>query len=227
MIEMIRYIINTTLKVIKYPIGLFMLYLLPAVFLAYPQYYNRFWRWHDYNFYFICGFVTASLIWIIFFIGRPNFLKTLEHEMNHAIMGFLTFNPPTEIDVFETGGGYTKIKGELNWLIALAPYFVPLTALGMIGVAWFINAATGYVPLWILAGIGVGCGYNVFANLGQIYPQQTDFKVAGRIFSIMFIPTMNLLVYGWILTFVNDGGKGKEIFINLIKYNISKYDTYL
>ncbi len=226
MIDMLRYIMNTSLWILRYPIGLLMLFLLPAIIMTYHQYYLYYWRWHDYTYYFMYGFATASMIWIIFFIGRPNFLKTLEHEIAHAIMGFLTFNPPREIDVQESGGGYMRYSGEANWVMALAPYYMPLTAFGMIVVAWFIHMATGQTPLWILSGIGVGCGYNLFANLGQIHPGQTDFRVAGRVFTAMFLPSMNLLVYGWILSFVNGGDVGRELFFNLIRHNILLYDNF-
>lgn len=226
MINLIRFIINKTLLVIKYPIGILMLFLLPAIVMTYYQYYQSYWVWHEYTNYFMYGFVTTSLIWIVFFIGRAGFLKTLEHEIAHAFIGFLTFNPPTEINVKETGGGFVKYKGEPNWLMALAPYFIPLTAWGMIAITWIFFSTTGETPSWLLSAIGVGFGYNFFANLEQIHPKQTDFKVAGRIFTIMFLPSANLLVYGWFLSFVSGGYKGQEIFFNLIRYNIYNYDSF-
>lgn len=227
MVIRIRNVINRFLWIIRYPVGIFMLLQLPAVLMAYYQYFTGYWRWHDYTFYFVCGFGGASLVWIVAFIGRPSFLKTLEHEICHAIVGLLTFNPPKEITVHETGGGYMRYTGEANWLMSLAPYYMPLTAFGMIGVAWVIHAATGETPLWILAGIGVGCGYNIFANLGQIHPRQTDFVVAGRIFTVMFLPAANLMVYGWILSFVNGGKAGRGEFFALIKHNVINYGTFL
>src|SRR4051812_47244612 len=53
------------------------------------------------------------------------FIDTLEHELTHALVGYLTLTPPVSLSANLKEGGEVELKGS-NPLAALAPYFLPL-----------------------------------------------------------------------------------------------------
>ena len=51
--------------------------------------------------------------------------STLEHELTHAIFAILSLNRVTGLNATGREGGVTHYQGYGNWVITLAPYFVP------------------------------------------------------------------------------------------------------
>ena len=51
-------------------------------------------------------------------------------------------------------------------------------------------------------------GYHIVSNFYQIHSEQTDFKKAGYLFSLLFIPGANILLMGYLWSFVLKGWAG-------------------
>jgi hypothetical protein len=71
--------------------------------------------------------------------------------------------------------------------------------------------------------LGVLTGYHIVAGLMQIHPKQTDFKEAGYLFSLVFLPGMNLLMLGFLMAFGVSGWNGVDIFIKLLFEQIDSF----
>lgn len=58
---------------------------------------------------------------------------------------------------------------------------------------------------------GAVLGLSLLGHLRQIHPRQTDFKHAGILFSIAFLPTAFLLAYGVAFIILVGGGPDQAI----------------
>ena len=214
----IRSNINLFLKIIKWPVAFLMILAVPAAWRSFERYYviRHQLNWHNLVYFAIgCAFFTAIRVMILLRRGKT---ETLEHEITHALFAMATLHPVERIELHETGGGYMTFKGEGNWLIAIAPYFFPLAAFTMMFFAIAVNRAFGYFPDWVYIGLGMTVCYNLFSFAEQTHPEQTDFKVAGRLFSICFLPGANCLTFGMIFAFAERGWNGVVFFYRLIWY---------
>lgn len=222
MIRKIRGYINLTLFFIKWPVAIVTLLAVPAVWQVFKRYYIIRSQLHWQNLgYFAVGLIFFLVARIVF-TSRRGAAETMEHEMTHTLFALLTLHPVHGMSVEDHGGGSVRISGGGNWLIALAPYFFPLAAVGMILLCLFVHAITGGIPEWVYVGMGCAVAYNLFSLAQQVHPGQTDFRVAGYLFSICFLPGANMLVYGTIFAFVERGFPGIHFFYRLFWYYIEK-----
>ncbi len=218
MIRRMRQYINLTLAFLKWPSAVFMVLCVPAVWRAFERYYAIRHQLHWQNLaYFGIGiafFLFARLV----FMARRGCAETMEHEMTHTLFALATLHPVHGMTVNDGGGGSMSFSGGGNWLIALAPYFFPLAAFAMLVLCLFARAAMGYMPEWTYIGLGCAVGYNLLSLVQQVHPEQTDFKVAGYLFTICFLPGANMLSYGTIFSFAERGGRGVLFFYRLVFY---------
>ena len=185
--------------------------------------YRRFWEIReqlsfDRSACFVGGVVLMILVWV--FAGvRQNALSTLEHELTHVVFAWLTFHRVKGLEVNDDGSGRMVYVGKGNWLIALAPYFFPLAATGML----FFSVAYEYatkmpLPEWVLIGSGAAVGYNLCSFWQQLHPEQTDFAAAGWVTTFCFLPAANLFMFGMILSYATGGGRGFFGFFKILSY---------
>ncbi len=213
-----RSYINQFIKLIKWPVAVVMLCVVPAALHAFHRYYviRDQLNWHNLIYFFIGMAFFAAVR--IFFIMRRGAAETMEHEMTHVLFALLTLHSVKSMEVADTGGGSMTFAGEGNWLIAIAPYFFPLTAFTMVFFAIAVRQIVGYSPDWIFICLGAAVCYNLFSFAEQTHPGQTDFKVAGYVFSICFLPGANCLTFGTIFAFVERGFNGVVFFYRLLFY---------
>ena len=217
--------INFFLKIVKWPVALLMLLVVPATFQTVRHYYAIRYQLNRLPlFYFAVGAVFFVAI-RIFVLLRKGKAETLEHEMTHTLFAMAMFHPVQRIDLNETGGGSMSFKGEGNWLIAIAPYFFPLSAFTMMFFAVAVKHAFGYTPDWVYIGLGITVAYNLCSFAEQTHLRQTDFKVAGYLFTLCFLPGANCLSFGTLLTFTERGWNGVLFFYRLLAY-YSRYDFH-
>lgn len=117
------------------------------------------------------------------------FIDTLEHELTHALLGYLTFSPPVSLSATLKSGGEVEMKGS-NPLAALAPYFLPLWAGLALALGFVVKSglqATWDILIFFLLG--------VFAyRLGrELRWRQTDLHVYGFTFSLLVVAVLLLL----------------------------------
>ncbi|MBR4932151.1 MAG: hypothetical protein IKZ02_03900 [Alphaproteobacteria bacterium] len=207
--------INWFLGLIKWPIAVLMLVALVPAFQA--------------DWLLIEKSMTAKMLWefylpfgvtILFFLIMPDlsgsFFTIAEHELTHMLFAVLTFHKPKGLDIEQGVGGYFSFEGEGNWLVALAPYFFPtFTVALMLGFGMYQQFEPKLPDYWLIL-FGIFIGYHFIVTLFEIHPKQTDFIVAGPVFTICFIPTANLLMYGMLLAYVLKGWAGIPAYFQLI-----------
>lgn len=130
------------------------------------------------------------------------FITTIEHEALHAIVAMLTLIPVREMKVREDGSGHVLFQPPGHWLLFLAPYFIPMLLLAEIALVRML----GLPSMWEMALFGLLLGVSLAGHLRQLHPRQSDFRMAGRVFTISFLPTAFLLGYGIALSFIAGSG---------------------
>ncbi len=214
--SILRNQINFALALLKWPCALAALVAVPAVCQTMRHYYyiRAQLNWHALM-YFGIGIAFFAATRVIFLLKHGS-AETLEHEMTHVLFALLTCHPVTNMEVKDGGGGSMSFLGKGNWLIAIAPYFFPLAALTMMFFCIAITRILGFTPEWVLIALGAAFCYNVFSFVEQIHPRQTDFKAAGYLFSICFIPGANFVMFGAIFAFIERGFSGMIFFFELV-----------
>ena len=217
-IDRARDFINLFLKIIKWPVALVMVLILPAAFQSFYRYYtirNQL-NWHNLVYFAIgAGLFAVFRVALLLHRGKA---ETLEHEMTHTLFAMATLHPVEKIEVKEEGGGFMTFSGEGNWLIAIAPYFFPLTAFTMMFFAIAINHVVGHTPDWVYIGLGMTLCYNLFSFAEQTHLEQTDFKVVGYLFTLLFLPGANCLTFGTVFSFTERGFDGVLFYYRLLSY---------
>jgi len=164
---------------------------------------------------FAIGFILFAFFWLIF----KRFLQvfcTFEHELTHLIVGLLFFKKPKSFKVTFTKGGYVEMYGGHNFLVTLAPYFLPTVCYLILPFAWFLPA--NYLSIFLTI-LGASTAFHLLSGWQEFHFGQSDLHEAGLIFSILFLPVANLIFFGAILTFVIAGndkffGFWKQGFVN-------------
>lgn len=119
-------------------------------------------------------------------LGRDDpfdFIDTLEHELTHALVGYLTLTPPVSLSASLKSGGEVQLKGS-NPLAALAPYFLPFWCALALILGSVVRA--GMQPGWNhLIFFLAGC---FCYRLAREYRwRQTDLHIYGFLFSTVFV----------------------------------------
>jgi hypothetical protein len=134
-------------------------------------------------------------VWVAVYLAlpRPVWVYVLGHELTHALAVYIHAGRVHRFHVSDKGGHIVSNKN--NWIIALAPYFLPLYSLLWIGLWWSVNF---YWPLgpyaWVLyAGIGVTWGFHLTFTFSMIRDGQSDLTGQGVFFSLVLILLLNLL----------------------------------
>lgn len=150
---------------------------------------------------FAIGFVSFAVFWAIF----KRFLQvicTFEHELTHLIVGLLFLKIPKSFNVTFTQGGYVEMYGGKNFLVSLAPYFLPTVCYLMLPLVWFLP--TKSLPVFF-GVLGVSVAFHLFSGWQESHLGQSDLHEAGLIFSGFFLPVANLMFFGAILALVIGG----------------------
>lgn len=190
---MYKIIIRGLLGVLKLPVALLAVFILPPLALrtysaALESFDGENWIfWVSVGLAFLLGW-TVVLRWSV-----TRFLLILEHEMIHVLLAWLTGLKVERLEVnHKQDGGLAMIEAPANWLVALGPYFVPLA---LFLYAFVVHALpVGAEGLEI--AMGAILGYELAANMRELHPRQTDFGAAGWWFTCMFLPSAILLMYG-------------------------------
>ena len=206
--------INTFLKIIKYPVAflcaLAFYPLLQALVKMISETFSQ-----EIALYFLAPIVGVMVIWGIIPGLNGSALTIFAHEFTHMLAALLTFHKPKNISIIPDKGGSFTYEGKGNWLITIAPYFFPtFPFLWMLGGIWFEYHHQAF-PNWYILTFGALVGYHIVSNFYQIHSEQTDFKKAGYFFSALFIPGANILLIGYLWSFVLKGWAGLSAWQSL------------
>ncbi len=136
-------------------------------------------------------------------LGR--FAITLEHESTHALFAMLTGHQIVGFRATMGKGGQVQFLGRGNWLIMIAPYFFPTSALLMFLVAYLLPFQ-GFP--WRSFLLGVALAYHVVSTYRETHRDQTDIQQLGTTFCWMFLPAANLAVVGLLISYAHGGSAG-------------------
>ncbi|GAB4328950.1 MAG: hypothetical protein Kow0037_03700 [Calditrichia bacterium] len=150
---------------------------------------------------------------------RFDFLRTLKHELTHAIFALLSGKNVYSLSATQKRGGMVRMD-DGNVLIALAPYFFPIGTWTIIFLAIILNVRDNLI-LIVLAGSVFG--FHLWSVLRDFHPGQPDIQESGLLYSVVVTFSGNTLAFLFlILTFAESGFSIKEIlsggFQNSIDY---------
>ena len=199
--------INSFLKIIKYPVAIFCLLSFYPMSIALMQMIFKTFT-IDILLYFLFPIIGVMIVWGVVPGLSGSALTIFAHEATHMLAAILTFHKPKGMSIRDGQGGSFTYQGKGNWLITIAPYFFPtFPFLWMLIGLWFTFQDQTFPP-WYIMTFGFLVGYHIVSNFYQIHSEQTDFKKAGYFFSMMFIPGANILVIGYLWSFVLKGWSG-------------------
>ena len=158
--------------------------------------------------YFWISFIGATLFFYAF-MKSGSFFAIYEHELTHIIWGLLFFKSPRGFSVEEDYGGVVEIEGG-NFLIALSPYFFQTLNFIMIPLLFLLK---NRFHLYYFILFGILLGYHTSSTIKESWPGQPDFRVAGKLFSYVFIIFANLITYGVIFAFVQRRYEGMWLYL--------------
>jgi hypothetical protein len=131
-------------------------------------------------------------------LGRDDpleFIDTLEHELTHALMGYLTLCPPVSLSATLKSGGEVELRGA-NPLAVLAPYFLPLWCLLAALLGFVVKA--GLQGAWNRALLFL-LGWFLWRLALEYRWRQTDLHVYGFVFSSLLTAILLTLSLGLLL----------------------------
>lgn len=140
--------------------------------------------------------ILSGLLWTR--LGREDpfeFIDTLEHELTHALLGYLTLSPPVSLSATLKGGGEVELRGS-NPLAALAPYYLPLW--GFLAVGLGLVVKPGLQPTWDILVFSL-LGMFAYRLAREYRWRQTDLHVYGFLFSTAAVAVLLLLALAVVL----------------------------
>ena len=189
-----------------------ILVLTPVVLVTIITMMEMFWRlvtrhgiWQTEEFRF---FVLGVVAWLTLYFAagvRPVRLYVFGHELSHALAAVCTGGKIYDFD-FGSDGGYVETD-KTSTFISLAPYLIPIHALGVMlvfgAVALFVDLFEPYafevagvvVPFKVArlfhAGLGLTWAFHVTYTILTLRRQQSDLTRNGEFFSVMLITLVN------------------------------------
>ena len=209
--------IDVFLSWIKWPLAIALcVFLVPSfkTFTALCTYMN-----HYYIFHFLVPMAAFCLLFFMVSNLQNSFLSIAEHELTHLLFALLTFHKIVGMEVEQDKGGHVQLTGKGNWLIALAPYFFPTFAIIILLIGVVYSSFGEEWPSFLLPSFGFMVGYHICAVITQIHPKQTDFKAAGHLFSLMFLPGANMIFLGLLFAIALKKWEGIPLYFKYLWYS--------
>lgn len=195
-----QHVINTILKWLKWPIALLMVVMFVPVLDADIQLVQETLNGHFFI-RFVLPMICVLGAWFVIPGLSGSHFAIFEHEFTHMFAAILTFHRPKSLHIESDVGGSFGYYGKGNWLITLAPYFIPTFPILMIVFSEIWLHFEPRLPEMFIPVLGMIFGYHLASNASQIHGEQTDFAKAGWLFSVLFLPTANLITFGFVWAF--------------------------
>ncbi len=161
-----------------------------------------FWRSLPFAF-----FAVGAVLWLVMFLvnQKPVFIYVLGHELTHALFVWLMGGKVSRIEISDEGGWVETDRS--NFVIALAPYFLPIYSLLVVGLYAVVDKvwAPPDIQLWLFAGLGFTWSFHLTFTLWMLPNDQSDIQEHGAFFSLVIIYLMNLLVLSGVLVLATPG----------------------
>src|SRR5262249_32306124 len=144
---------------------------------------------------FVAAAFAYAILWVVL-LRRSSFVAfaNVEHELTHALFAWLTLQRVIGLGAALRSGSHIRYVGKGNWLIAIAPFFVPTYSLVLVGVVCLL-------PIHYLAfgsaALGVTVAHHALSTWPASHRHQSDLREAGFLFRLIFLPAANALMYGF------------------------------
>src|SRR5262245_22846660 len=178
--------LDRILAILKWPVALAALVFLPGLVLALVEVVRGIARAPQPCLAFLAGAGICAAVWYLLFRRRTvgNFIVVLEHELTHALFAWLTFHRVVGFRATLRRGGHVRYTGRGNWLISIAPYFVPTLSIVAIAVlSWLPERYLTYGS----AALGSTFAYHLLSTWSETHRHQTDLQEVGLLFSAVFL----------------------------------------
>ncbi|MEO8701332.1 MAG: M50 family metallopeptidase [Kofleriaceae bacterium] len=146
----------------------------------------------------LVGVGAFLTLWLVVLLPRPSrhYLVTLEHELTHILFSLLTLHRVGGVRAALVGGGHARYAGRGNWLIAIAPFVVPVFSIFVVLIASWVER-----PRVMSGVLGFTLTWNAVANWATAHRHHGDHREAGRVFSFLFVTCASLLLLGLVLAY--------------------------
>jgi hypothetical protein len=192
--------LDRLLAIVKWPVAIAGLFFMPGLVSALVEVVRAIARQPQPCLAFLTGAAICAGAWYLL-LGRRTlggFIVVLEHELTHAIFAWATFHRVIGFRATLRRGGHVRYVGRGNWLISIAPYFVPTLSIMAVAVLnWLPERYLAYGS----AALGATFAYHLLSTWSETHRHQTDLQEVGLVFSFLFLLAANALVYGLILAF--------------------------
>ena len=115
-------IINSSLRLLKWPIAISAVLALPGLLLASVDLGREIADHRENVDPFLIGLTAYLVAWFVFLRERSlrdsSFWSTLEHELTHILFTLISFGKVRGLNATDRQGGYIHHLGGGNWLIA-------------------------------------------------------------------------------------------------------------
>ncbi len=163
----------------------------------------------------LVGVFLGGLAAKVFIVGH---VSVVCHELKHFIVSQLAGNRSKGFQIKKRSGSYSyeynKETEKYNALIALAPYWLPLSTIFAVFLSIPLYASsTSYLAPFV---IGFGIGADAMLNLRDISPIQTDLTgiSGGYSIALLFILGMNLTILTILLAWIFQGADGLRTVVH-------------
>ena len=216
--------ISLALNSLKWPIGIIKLFLSPAALLAIIDIAETVpGNWIE-TVCLLSGMIVYLLIRNLL-LGERSWIRTLEvfhHEFIHALAAILSFGTISEIYATRSKGGHVAYRGRGNWVITLAPWFLPLFPLSMACMSIILIQPFSYISL-VLTGIGISFYYLSLINDARMH--QPDLIKIGLPFLAIFLIPINVILFHLTILIGINGSEGFVMWGEILLRN--SYEFYL
>jgi hypothetical protein len=189
--------IDSLIGLLKWPVAVVSLICLPGLALSLTDVVRAIYHSPRPSYPFVAAACAYAVLWVAF-LRRSSFMAfaNVEHELTHALFAWLTLHRVIGLGAALRSGSHIRYVGKGNWLIAIAPFFVPTFSLVLVGVVTLL-------PIRYLAvgsaALGVTVAHHALSTWSASHRHQSDLREAGFLFRLIFLPAANALVYGLVL----------------------------
>ena len=149
--------------------------------------------------WFVCGLGAYALLFALGY--RLQFLYVFGHESVHALVSLVCGGSIRSFRVSEQSGRVATTKN--NFLITLAPYFVPfytlLLGLGFAAARYFAAPLDRVTPLFLFL-LGMSIAFHLFMTITALATKQPDIIQQGRFFSLTLIYCVNIIIIALVIS---------------------------
>ncbi len=169
---------------------------------------------------FLWGIACYVILHIFFY--KPTYFYILGHEAVHAVTSWLFGGRVKSIKVSQEGGSVATDKS--NFVIELAPYFIPLYAVIILCVYFVVSASYKINSSTFIFLIGFTLSFHIVSTAEMLKLKQPDIVRSGYVFSMVVIYLLNIVMVSLVFGAIFSGFDLTAYFEDLFT---SSKDVYL